>query len=146
LVPGSIPGAGATNTQIPYLSVLQQLTTDKLSLFTTILQHYDDTMEYLKTDTSYLQIISKTYYFVLRVKNKIIKKSLQTSNLKTANIKKIKIMDNLMKDSELPEYLKNFTKPAKEMIKVITIIEDGDDIEEAEKIKNSINNLYHLNF
>ncbi|MEA3387356.1 MAG: tyrosine-type recombinase/integrase [Patescibacteria group bacterium] len=139
MVPGSIPGAGATNTQILYLSVLQQLTTDKLSLFTTILQHYDDTMKYLNNDISYLQMISKTYYFVLRVKKKIIKKSLKTSNLKTANIKKIKIMDNLMKDSELPEYLKNFTKPPKDMIKVITIIEDGDDIEEAEKIKNSIN-------
>jgi len=76
----------------------------------------------------YLQKIGKIYYLVLRQNNKIIKKSLNTSNIEKANIRKLKILKGINK-------LNNFNTS----LKVITIIEDGDDEEEAKKIIKSIN-------
>jgi len=91
----------------------------------------------------YLQKIATTYYIVLRFKNKIFKKTLRTSNIKNANIRKIRVLDNIMNDKKLPNYMKAFNSPLNDMLKVITIIEDGDDIEESKK-KLSLQSIKQL--
>ncbi len=132
-------GAGATTTQTPQPSDLDRFSTEENRFFTTILQQSRKTEYFLYNDTKYLQKISKTYFLVLRMKNKIFKRTLRTSNIKTANIRKIRILDNLMNDKSIPDYMKSFTAPSKDMLKIIAIIEDGDDMEEAKKTISSIN-------
>lgn len=139
LVPGSIPGAGATTYKTPQPSDLDRFSTDENLLFTTFLQQSKKTEYYLYTNMKYLQKIATTYYIVLRFKNKIFKKTLRTSNIKNANIRKIRVLDNIMNDKKLPNYMKAFNSPLNDMLKVITIIEDGDDIEESKKVISAIN-------
>ena len=128
LVPGSIPGAGAIQSQTPYISCFNNNNTTKNQIITTFLQQYQEINSYLAKNMKYLQKIGKIYYLVLRQNNKIIKKSLNTSNIEKANIRKLKILKGINK-------LNNFNTS----LKVITIIEDGDDEEEAKKIIKSIN-------
>ena len=85
LVPGSIPGAGATSTQTLYISQLEDFYNKFNPLFTTFLQQTNQQEQLLNEDTKYLQLIGKTYYFVKRFKDKIFKRTLRTTNLKTAN-------------------------------------------------------------
>ena len=136
MVPGSIPGAGATSTQTPQQKHLEEFYNTFNPLFTTFLQQTNQQEKYLNEDTKYLQIIGTTYYFVKRIKDKIVKKSLKTSNLKTANIHKEKILKGL-KSMEIDTKIQSG-------LKIAYIIEDGDDEEEAKKIiassKRSVNN------
>ena len=133
LVPGSIPGAGATKSQIPYLSSLLESQPQLIKLIATFLQHSDEVENYFITNIKYLQKIKDNYYLVLRLGAKVYKKALRTSNLKKANIRKLKILKHF-KDN----YNMSFEAPNKHL-KVITIIEEDDDVEEAQKIINDIN-------
>ena len=80
MVPGSIPGAGATIQRTPQPSALETFSTDKNSIFTTFLQQSKKVEKYLFTNSKYLQKISYTYYLVFRLKDKILKRTLKTSN------------------------------------------------------------------
>ena len=136
LVPGSIPGAGATNTQTSQQKHLEEFYNTFNPLFTTFLQQTKQQEDFLNQDTKYLQMIGNTYYFVKRVNGKIFKKTLKTSNLKKANILKAKILKGLK------SMISNLNTDSG--LKIAYVIEEGDDEEEAKKIieasKRSINN------
>ena len=53
LVPGSIPGAGATSTKTPQLSTLEDFYNNINPLFTTFLQQTNQHQQFLNKDTKY---------------------------------------------------------------------------------------------
>jgi integrase len=71
---------------------------------------------------------------VLRLGSKVYKKALRTSNLKKANIRKIRILQHFKDKFRM----NNFTM-SNDQLQVITIIEEDDDIEEAKKVISDIN-------
>jgi len=60
--------------------------------------------QYNLINSKYLYLRSNTYYFVLKVKNKVFKKSLKTDNYIYANILKYKIM-RYLNMSDLDDFL-----------------------------------------
>jgi hypothetical protein len=60
--------------------------------------------QYNLLNSKYLYLRNNTYYFVLKVKNKVFKKSLKTDNYIYANILKYKIMRYLSM-SDLDDFL-----------------------------------------
>jgi len=98
------------------------------------LQQTPNIEEFLISDMKYLQKINSNYYIVIRLGNKVYKKTLRTSNLKKANIRKIRILQ-YFKDKL---NMNNFTM-SNDQLQVITIIEEDDDVEEAKKAIKSIN-------
>jgi len=89
--------------------------------------------EYLKNDKKYLQQQKNIFYFVLRIgKNRVIKRSLGTSNQIQANIRKSLILYHFSLNSS------KRLKMIQDMLKIITIIEEDDDREEANKIIQDI--------
>ena len=123
-VVGSNPTRRAISPIYPKKSDFKKVKQTKI---TTFLQQYK---QFIKTDTKYLQWLNNNYYFVIRIKNKIVKYSLKSSNLKYCNIIKLKLLRFLDKELNLINYNRSFT--------IHFIEDDEDDPVEVEKIKNKL--------
>ena len=134
LVPGSNPGAGATTSTNTLDKVFQQYQAQIFQLIATFGNNFDKIEHYLSSDMKYLQSIKNNYYIVIRLKNKVYKKTLRTSNLKKANIRKLKVLQYFKDKFQMDNF-----SVTNDLLQVITIIEEGDDVEEAKKTINAIN-------
>ena len=100
----------------------------------------------ITTDMHYLQLLNDVYYFIIKVKGRIFKMSLETDNLILANIMKSKILYNIEKQygvkiKKMPKSIfsrvpKNIDKRINEILKKYEeYIKKGDISKVKEQIK-----------
>jgi integrase len=95
LVPGSIPGAGATFFKHPQITDTNEFNNKNISNYDTISKNYDTkNKQYLR-----LYKVSNTYYYRRRIKQKLVRISLRTKSLHIALKRKRTL--NLLGDDEM---------------------------------------------